>query len=128
MLPKKVREPGFAKILRLNNLTNHSTVSTILVLPTTEGTHYIPYERIIRLEADSNYTILFTTEAKITCSRTLKRLEQELPSGQFIRIHASHIINVDHLRLRSKTFVRMSNGDEVRVSRSRLGALDGKIE
>ncbi|HOY13157.1 MAG TPA: LytTR family DNA-binding domain-containing protein [Saprospiraceae bacterium] len=119
MLSKKLPEPGTTKIFRLNSTINKPIVSNILVLPTTEGTHYIPHENIIRLEADSNYTVIYTTETKITCSRTLKRLEEDLPNGRFVRIHASHIINVEHLGLRSKTFVRMSNGDEVRVSRSK---------
>jgi two-component system, LytTR family, response regulator len=119
MLSKKVRERSSAKIVSLINTESKPLFPKILILPTSQGTHYIPYEGIIRLEADSNYTTIYTTETKITCSRTLKRLEEELPQDLFVRIHASHIINIEHLRLRSKTFVRMSNGDEVKVSRSK---------
>ncbi|HPN70302.1 MAG TPA: hypothetical protein PLZ32_12310 [Saprospiraceae bacterium] len=40
MLSKKLPEPGTTKIFRLNSTINKPIVSNILVLPTTEGTHY----------------------------------------------------------------------------------------
>lgn len=95
-----------------------------LLVHNVQGTHYLPYNDIIRLEASGNYTYIITLDQKILASKTMKFFEVDLPAKQFIRIHASHIINLDYLRFNARTFVRLSNGDEVRVSRGRRSSLD----
>ena len=111
-----------AKILPLYVNESIPKPADKLILPTNQGVYYIPFEDIIRLESDGNYTHIITKTAKYFASKTLKSLEQDLPSTIFVRIHASHLINMDHLRFKGKDFVRMSNEDVVSVSR-RKGAL-----
>jgi len=53
---------------------------------------------IIRLEAMSNYTKVYTTDGKKhTISKTLKDYEKKLPHTIFIRVHHSHIINIKQI-------------------------------
>lgn len=50
-------------------------------------------EDLMFAKADDNYTRLFTTEKSHVLSSTLKKIEEKLPSKNFIRIHRSYIIN-----------------------------------
>jgi DNA-binding LytR/AlgR family response regulator len=48
---------------------------------------------IIFIEALENYVILTTNENKYTIHFTMKAIESQLPSGIFIRVHRSYIVN-----------------------------------
>jgi DNA-binding LytR/AlgR family response regulator len=48
---------------------------------------------IIYVEALENYVTLNTTEDKFTIHFTMKAIESQLPSGVFIRVHRSFIVN-----------------------------------
>lgn len=54
---------------------------------------------IIRLQADDNYTKVFSADGKrYLISRPLKDFERKLPEEVFIRPHKSHMINMFFLR------------------------------
>lgn len=48
---------------------------------------------IVYVEALENYVTLNTTEEKYTIHFTMKAIESQLPSGVFIRVHRSFIVN-----------------------------------
>ena len=92
-----------------------------IAVPTQEGLLFFDINHIIRLEAQSNYTLIyFDDQPKMMASRTLKEFEEILPMDTFFRIHNSHIINL----LFIKKYIRgdggqveMKNGDHILVSR-----------
>ena len=92
-----------------------------IAVPTQEGLLFFDINHIIRLEAQSNYTLIyFDDQPKMMASRTLKEFEEILPVDTFFRIHNSHIINL----LFIKKYIRgdggqveMKNGDHILVSR-----------
>jgi len=92
-----------------------------IAIPTSEGILFFDIAKIVRLEAESNYTLIyFDDHIKIIASRTLKEFEEILPSDTFFRIHNSHIIHLYFI----KKYIRgdggqveMKNGDQVPVSR-----------
>ncbi len=92
-----------------------------IAVPTQEGLLFYDINHIIRLEAQSNYTLIyFDDQPKMMASRTLKEFEEILPMDTFFRIHNSHIINL----LFIKKYIRgdggqveMKNGDHILVSR-----------
>ena len=49
------------------------------------------------IEADRNYSRIFTANKECLLSITLKTIEEKLPSKLFIRIHRSYIINLTHV-------------------------------
>lgn len=49
------------------------------------------------LEADRNYSHLFTKEKDYVLAVTLKAIEEKLPSKMFMRIHRSYIVNIAHI-------------------------------
>lgn len=92
-----------------------------IAVPTQEGLLFFDINHILRLEAQSNYTLIyFDDQPKMMASRTLKEFEEILPADTFFRIHNSHIINL----LFIKKYIRgdggqveMKNGDHILVSR-----------
>ncbi len=59
---------------------------------------------------------------KLTVSKNLKEVEATLQDEQFVRIHASHLVNLNHTMgyiNNNHNCVKMSNGEELNVARSR---------
>ncbi len=52
---------------------------------------------ILYIEADRNYSRIFTAQKEYLLSITLKTIEEKLPSRLFLRIHRSYIINITHV-------------------------------
>lgn len=81
---------------------------------------------IAHLEADGNCTLLhFTDGSRYLDTRTLKVYEDMLDPLQFVRVHRSHLINLDHLReyLREDGhWAVMKDGARVPIARERVQA------
>jgi two-component system, LytTR family, response regulator len=83
----------------------------------------INISRIIRLEANGNYTwfIIDNNEKYLVC-RTMKEYENLLCKNGFFRIHQSHIVNLDQVTKFHKSDggeVIMSDGSNVPIGRNR---------
>ncbi|HNQ61200.1 MAG TPA: LytTR family DNA-binding domain-containing protein [Bacteroidia bacterium] len=92
-----------------------------VAVPTFEGLLFIPIEDIIRIQSDRNYTEFYlNTKRKVVVTRSLKSYEALLSDFGFIRIHHSHMINMNHLVKYIKGvggYVIMSDQSKVDVSR-----------
>jgi len=53
----------------------------------------VPIDDIVYLEAEGDYVMIYTKDAKHLKEKTMKYFETHLDPGQFIRIHRSYIIN-----------------------------------
>lgn len=100
----------------------------LLVLPDSNGYHLLTISEIIRCRADGNYTILHRQdEPELLVCRQLGKLEPLLTPHGFLRVHHSHLVNLQTV----KRFVKrkkdgrllLANGDVVPVARSRKAAL-----
>lgn len=94
-----------------------------LALPDKNQLNIIRSEHIIRLEARSNYTRIYTDDNSVyTTSKTLGDYEHKLPPEQFIRVHKSHIINLNHInnyhRCRNGHLI-MNDASEIPIAASR---------
>ncbi len=91
-----------------------------LVLPTTNGFEVILVNTIIRLCGSSNYTEIYLMDGKKkVVSRVLKFFEDLLSDQGFMRIHKSHIINLEQVKRYHKGkggSIELSDGSEVEVS------------
>lgn len=54
----------------------------------------VPLMDILFLEADNNYCTVYTTSNRYVYSTVLKKIEAQLPTNQFLRIHRSYVINI----------------------------------
>lgn len=92
-----------------------------IALPTMEGINFERIQDIINLEAKGNYTMLyFTGKRKLLVCKTLRDMENQIRGGsQFVRIHRSYTINLNHLQKYVKGkggYVIMENGAMINVS------------
>jgi two-component system LytT family response regulator len=77
----------------------HPDKVTRIALSHANGFNLEEIENIIRLQADDNYTKVFTISGKqYMISRPLKDFERALPAEHFVRTHKSYIINIRHLK------------------------------
>ena len=91
-----------------------------LAVPIKNGLEFLNPEEIIRLEADVNYTYIFTDGQKYTAVKNIKEYEELLSEWYFFRSHKSHLINLKHVKRFSNddgNFVQMSDGSIAEVSR-----------
>ncbi|MGI9543730.1 MAG: LytR/AlgR family response regulator transcription factor [Cyclobacteriaceae bacterium] len=94
-----------------------------IALPTMEGLEFIQSNQIVHCQSESNYTHIFLQNgSKLLISKTLKETEEMLTGHNFMRVHHSHLINLNHIKKYVKGdggYVIMSNDDSINVSRSR---------
>jgi len=93
-----------------------------ILIPTCRGTKTVLPENIIRIEASSNYCkVYFDNERPLVVAKVLHWFQDNLPSGDFCRVHRTHIINRTHIAgIIEQSGVQLSNGDIVHISRRRL--------
>ncbi|MBP6237930.1 MAG: LytTR family transcriptional regulator [Saprospiraceae bacterium] len=102
-----------------------------IILPIPGGYQCCLPEEILYLKADSNYTeINYTDGSKKLLSKTLKVLEDILPSQQFFRIHKSYLVNAAHITdiilSTHESAVKLVGGFTIPVSRDKKGLLQSK--
>lgn len=79
-------------------LNNQNTERKKIALQTTEGISVFELKNILKCSADGSYTsVHFTNKKKLLFSKPLKEFEELLSHSGFIRIHHSHIINLNHV-------------------------------
>jgi len=84
----------------------------------------LPLNEVRRLEAQDDYVSVHTARRSYLVSLRISDLEDRLPYPPFIRVHRSHIVNLDHVdRMVGLDGARfeaiMRNGAVVPVSRAR---------
>lgn len=98
-------------------------LSNKITISHSKGIKIVDPKSIIHIMADNSYsTINFADGSSFVDSKSLKHYESTLPS-QFIRIHKSHIINLDFLEEYSNQdghFAIMKNGDMLPISRNKI--------
>lgn len=77
-----------------------------------------------RVEAQDDYVMIHTQRKRYLVSLRIRDLENRLPNPPFLRVHRSHIVNLDHVdRLvgldDARFEARLKNGAVVPVSRAR---------
>lgn len=106
---------------RISNLIGNKKEIDRIALPTLNGYNFVKLEDIVRCEADNNYTLFYLAEGKkFLVTRTLKEYENLLSEKSFVRVHQSHLVNMNFVASYIKGdggSVIMHDGSEVEVSR-----------
>lgn len=86
------------KILALGENMQNRKVLRRIILPTADNLHVVSISEIIRARADSNYTVFVLTRGKqIMVSHTIKEFDKLLSGSGMIRVHQSHLVNVNYI-------------------------------
>jgi len=91
-----------------------------IALHTMDRIHLINVGDIIRCEADGNYTMFYIkNRTALLVAKTLKEYDRLLAGEKFMRVHQSHLVNVEEIREYVKTdggYLVMNDGNDVAVS------------
>jgi len=90
---------GKIRDARTSLLSQVNDKATSIALSHAGGFKVEELSNIVRLQADDNYTKIFSADGKrYMISRPLKDFERKLPEDIFIRPHKSHMINMFFLK------------------------------
>ena len=102
-----------------------------IALPTMQGLEFVPVDSIIHCTSSNNYTEFFLLDKKrVLVSRTLKEVEEMLTDYAFLRVHNSHIVNLNTITRYIKGeggYLILTDGSTIDVSRSRKELLMQKL-
>ena len=97
------------------------------------GTHFVAVDDVVAIHANAHYTTIFNGNDKLFCPLAIGDVEQRLDKERFVRIHRSHIVNIERVvgykRSGDNEMVEMDAGQDyaVPVSRSRIGWLKSRV-
>jgi diguanylate cyclase len=97
------------------------------------GTHFVAVDQIVAVHANAHYTYVFDGGDKLFCPLSIGEVESRLDGGRFVRVHRSHIVNIDRVvgykRSGDNELVEMAAIQHylVPVSRSRAASLKSRV-
>ena len=107
-----------------------------IAIPLSDKIEFLAIHKIIRLEAEGNYTHIYLDNQKhyLVC-KTLKEYQELLESHHFIRTHQSHLINFRKISAYVKIdggYIAMEDGSQAPISRQKrdevlLRIMKGKV-
>lgn len=131
-LKDKYQDYSKTLITLSENLNDKDKEIKKITIPNASGFKIIHLRDIVYLEADSNYCIFhLVNQEKIIASKPLKDYEEVLTENQFIRVHKSHIINMDYLKEYKNTNglqVKLIQDITIQVSRRRISEFLEKVK
>lgn len=94
-----------------------------IAIPLADKIEFLSIDKIIRLEAEGNYTHFYLENKKqyLVC-KTLKEYQELLENHHFIRTHQSHLINFRKIAAYVKTdggYIAMEDGSQAPISRQK---------
>ncbi|MDO6490993.1 MULTISPECIES: LytR/AlgR family response regulator transcription factor [unclassified Cellulophaga] len=84
-----------------------------LLIKTTQEQHILPLNDIIRCQSDGSYTIFYTADKKIMSARNLKYYENILSEQIFVRVHQSHLININYIESIVLNNILLKDGEKI---------------
>jgi DNA-binding LytR/AlgR family response regulator len=97
------------------------------------GTHFLAVEQVVAVHANAHYTTIFDGNDKLFCPLAIGDVEARLDGSHFVRVHRSHIVNIDRVvgykRSGDNESVEMATVNHylVPVSRNRIGPLKSRV-
>jgi DNA-binding LytR/AlgR family response regulator len=67
----------------------------------------VDFTTLLYVEAMQNYCVLHTTDIRLMTLQTMKQMQEQLPDGQFTRVHKSYIVHISKIDSveRSRVFI-----------------------
>lgn len=97
----------------------------------TDGIVFLKMDQIVRLQADNNYSVIYTkNNQKYVSAKSLKYFENNFEEMSFVRVHKSHIVNIAEINQyrKDKGFLLLKDGTQVEVSRRKKSVLLDRIK
>jgi two-component system, LytTR family, response regulator len=101
----------------IENMRNSGQSPRRVALSSADRIHIVEIKDIVRCESQSNYTLFYLIDnRKILVTRTLKEFEEMFERDNFIRIHHSHLVNLNYLR----EYIKAEGGYAVMADNSKI--------
>ena len=100
------------------------------VVKTADGLRVIPFDELSYIEVRNHeltYHLIERDAAPVTARGSLNKVEEELADGPFVRISASFLANMNHIRLIRGSELLLTNGEKLLFSRPKRRAAVQKI-
>lgn len=122
----------FEGLRRVPDTAKNQKAPERITLFHSKGFRIVESKNIISLEASGNCTLLhFKDGDRYLDTKTLKSFEELLGEDAFLRIHKSHIIQLQHLVAydnQDGAFAEMSDGSRLPIARARLPIFLKKVK
>ncbi|UZR98640.1 LytR/AlgR family response regulator transcription factor [Chondrinema litorale] len=110
--------------------SNNKIINNRLVIKADGKIYFVDLSQIIWVQAYDYYVKIHVKERFYLVRESMKKMEQFLPSEQFIRVHKSSIINLHHVvelepYFNNEFVATMSNGGKIKTSRNYRDNLSG---
>lgn len=117
---KAVRSDTKEKVDVLLDHYSQKTDSNRIALHSSDEIRIVQIDDIVRCQSDNNYTYFhFIYQPKFLVTQTLKSFDQLLAEKGFLRVHQSHLVNIQHISSYIKTeggYLLMSDHSQVPVA------------
>lgn len=133
-LTKPIEEGRLEEVLRkirsLSLLGNGESQASLCRICVLEKGNIVPLapQDIVFVQVNERDVFVHTAENKHLCPLSLKEVEELLEEQSFMRVHRQYLVNLAEIReivpwFHGSFLLRMNNGQEVPVSRSKAKAL-----
>jgi two-component system, LytTR family, response regulator len=93
---------------------NENAFAKRLLVPHEGRSFFVTVEEIVRVASDGNNVELHTRNGRFRLRTTMESLEARLDPAKFVRIHRSHVVNIDAIAAIEPSF----HGDYVAILRN----------
>jgi two-component system, LytTR family, response regulator len=118
----------------VEKLLNHPMTAFLERIVVKSGTKIkvIPVSRILYLQAEDDYVMIYTDEGKSLKKGTMKYFEDNLDPSLFVRAHRSYLVRIDQVTAiepfsRENYIMKLKNGSTIRISRSGLKNIKNRL-
>ncbi len=118
----RIRDKQENRRLRFLHQNLQQPLSPKIGLATGDHVDFVPVNTIIRCKGEGNYTLVVLADKKqVLVAKTLVEFEELLKKYGFIRVHKTHLVNINHITafIRSESSLILSNKEKIPVSRRR---------
>lgn len=128
----KLTETNYNKVNKQHLVSVENFYSKFIAVPHLNSIQLIQKQDIVHLNSNGKYTLFHLKNKQvIVSSKNLGEYEKELFSDlNFIRVHHSHIINLDYLSIIDKEqgwCCVMSDGELIKISRTRKDDINARL-
>lgn len=113
------------------DIVDMSIVEGKVVMPVGNSSVFMLRDEIIRVQADGNFSIVYLKGQKEHyVSKSLKQVEQTLNHPNFLRVHKSHIVNVNSVVAYHKSEggrIEMSDSSKLPISKVSISDIIKRI-
>jgi DNA-binding LytR/AlgR family response regulator len=87
----------------------------------------VPYEEIYYVEANGNMVTIFTKNRNFTIRKSMKDMEEKLPSHLFLRVQKSFIVQLGQIESFNTKDITLRSGSVVQVGRQYYNSFLAKL-